>query len=358
MDDSRLPAGQPPGRQPARRRRRWRSPLTGPDAALQPRRRGRPDRAPTARPRSTASRCPRLAPFDRAGRAACCAWGRCTARGRAAYLAVRGGLDVPAYFGSRATFMLGGFGGHGGRALRAGDVLRLGGSDAAPRAPVTRPVPALPEYPAEPGRSASCTARTARPTSSPPSDIETFFATDWRVHHNSDRTGVRLIGPQPDLGPPGRRRGRPAPVEHPRQRLRRRHHRLHRRHADHPRPRRPQPGRLRLPRHHRPGRALEDGPAQGRRQGALPPRDRSPRRPRCWRAAGAPRSSTLVAAARRAPRAAPPAARRLARSWPSLERRRSGDPSRWSTAGTATTTCWSSTARWCSTWRCASASTP
>jgi urea carboxylase len=28
-------------------------------------------------------------------------------------------------------------------------------------------------------------------------DIDTFFATDWEVHYNSSRTGVRLIGPRP-----------------------------------------------------------------------------------------------------------------------------------------------------------------
>ena len=51
--------------------------------------------------------------------------------GSRAYLAVRGGFDVPVYLGSRATFTLGRFGGHGGRALRAGDVLHIG--RAAPR---------------------------------------------------------------------------------------------------------------------------------------------------------------------------------------------------------------------------------
>ncbi|SPF50117.1 Urea amidolyase related protein (fragment) [Candidatus Sulfopaludibacter sp. SbA4] len=30
-----------------------------------------------------------------------------------------------------------------------------------------------------------------------PEDIDTFFSTDWKVHHHSDRTGVRLIGPKP-----------------------------------------------------------------------------------------------------------------------------------------------------------------
>ncbi len=34
-----------------------------------------------------------------------------------AYLAVRGGLQTPQYLGSRATFTLGNFGGHGGRAF-------------------------------------------------------------------------------------------------------------------------------------------------------------------------------------------------------------------------------------------------
>jgi urea carboxylase len=43
-----------------------------------------------------------------------------------AYLAVRGGLDVPDYLGSRATFTLGQFGGHAGRTLRLGDVLHVG----------------------------------------------------------------------------------------------------------------------------------------------------------------------------------------------------------------------------------------
>ena len=28
-------------------------------------------------------------------------------------------------------------------------------------------------------------------------DIDTFFAADWEVHYNSNRTGIRLIGPKP-----------------------------------------------------------------------------------------------------------------------------------------------------------------
>ena len=51
--------------------------------------------------------------------------------GTRAYIAVRGGIDVPKYLGSRSTFTLGKFGGHGGRTLRAGDVLHIGERPAA-----------------------------------------------------------------------------------------------------------------------------------------------------------------------------------------------------------------------------------
>ena len=45
--------------------------------------------------------------------------------GQRTYLAVQGGFDVPLYMNSAATFTLGQFGGHAGRALRVGDTLRL-----------------------------------------------------------------------------------------------------------------------------------------------------------------------------------------------------------------------------------------
>jgi biotin-dependent carboxylase-like uncharacterized protein len=41
-----------------------------------------------------------------------------------AYLAVRGGIDVPVVMGSRSTYVRGRFGGYGGRCLRSGDMLR------------------------------------------------------------------------------------------------------------------------------------------------------------------------------------------------------------------------------------------
>ncbi len=47
------------------------------------------------------------------------------------------------------------------------------------------------------GKSACSTVRMAHPISSRDEDIEMFFSTAWKVHYNSDRTGVRLIGPKP-----------------------------------------------------------------------------------------------------------------------------------------------------------------
>lgn len=111
------------------------------------------------------------------------------------YLCLRGGIQVPDYLGSKSTFTLGQFGGHGGRALRAGDVLHL-----APLAE-TGEGAALPAG----LRTALTDVRTLRviygPHGAPeffaPAYMATFFATDWEVHFNSSRTGVRLIGPKP-----------------------------------------------------------------------------------------------------------------------------------------------------------------
>ncbi len=119
-----------------------------------------------------------------------------------AYLLVQGGLDVPLHMGSRATFTLGQLGGHGGRALTAGDVLTPGPATAAPTTPLTAPGQCVPEA-IIPSMNGHWTLRAmSGPHGAPdfftPADIEAFFSTDWEVHYNSSRTGVRLIGPKPD----------------------------------------------------------------------------------------------------------------------------------------------------------------
>jgi len=122
--------------------------------------------------------------------------------GQRAYLAVAGGFDVPEVLGSRATFGLGGFGGHATGVLRAGDTLRVA---ALPRLAE----PAAPRVPRDDGSEMEPAALThdweigvvygphGAPDFFQPADIDELFGTAYEVHFNSSRTGVRLIGPAP-----------------------------------------------------------------------------------------------------------------------------------------------------------------
>ncbi|MDY6814630.1 MAG: 5-oxoprolinase/urea amidolyase family protein, partial [Pseudomonadota bacterium] len=121
--------------------------------------------------------------------------GATTGEGARAYVLFRGGLDCPDYLGSRSTFTLGQFGGHGGRALRAGDVLHLPDSDPVDKARLGQGLrPVL-------GKTWKLHV-TYGPHGAPDyftrADIDTFFNSEWEIHYNSSRTGVRLIGPKPE----------------------------------------------------------------------------------------------------------------------------------------------------------------
>jgi urea carboxylase len=122
------------------------------------------------------------------------ALGRVRGGGMRGYILFAGGLDIPAYLGSGSTFDLGEFGGHGGRRLLAGDTLHL-----APHPPAVIPGPRGVEQPAF---GPDWTIRVlygphGAPDFFTPEDIETILTADWRVHYNSNRTGVRLDGPKP-----------------------------------------------------------------------------------------------------------------------------------------------------------------
>jgi antagonist of KipI len=109
-----------------------------------------------------------------------------------AYLAVGGGLAVPAVMGSRSTNTGSRFGGLMGRPLRSGDVLSV----ASPHLHLTRrgrsfdynSVPAHTDY------------RRLRVLPGPQFDhfsdvaADRFLNSDYRVSPQSDRTGIRLIG--------------------------------------------------------------------------------------------------------------------------------------------------------------------
>ena len=119
------------------------------------------------------------------------------------YIAVRNGIDVPDYLGSKSTFVLGKFGGHGGRTLRKGDVLSICQPHLAgcpTPAPVAEPHPAedglIPDYPQQ-WEIKVLYGPHGAPDFFREDAIEEFFSADWQVHYNSNRLGIRLVGPKP-----------------------------------------------------------------------------------------------------------------------------------------------------------------
>lgn len=130
-------------------------------------------------------------------------------QGSRAYLAVAGGIATAPVLGSRSTYLPARFGGMEGRALKAGDVLPLGGDAAALSArryqglknrrdvhglrTVAWSVPALTLPEREPivvhamaGRHHDLFDAAAR---------RAFFEATWRVSPDSNRMGFRLAGP-------------------------------------------------------------------------------------------------------------------------------------------------------------------
>ena len=122
------------------------------------------------------------------------ALGRVAGGGMRGYILFAGGLDIPAYLGSRATFELGQFGGHAARRLLAGDTLHLSGDSTGAAIEPAAPAPQF---------SNRWTVRVmygphGAPDFFTPDDIANILDAEWQVHYNSNRTGVRLVGPKPE----------------------------------------------------------------------------------------------------------------------------------------------------------------
>jgi urea carboxylase len=114
--------------------------------------------------------------------------------GARAYIAFAGGIDTPPVLGSRATFHMAGVGGVGGFALKADQQIPLG---PAPAAAPLREVreEQRPRIGSEREWSIECVPG--------PNDdwldeaaIRVFLSSDWIVQAKSNRTGIRLTGPQ------------------------------------------------------------------------------------------------------------------------------------------------------------------
>ena len=117
-----------------------------------------------------------------------------------AYLAIAGGIEVPAFLGSKATNVRAAVGGVEGRALTAGDLLRIGEP--------SRPLSELAgrTWPEE-HRPALGAPWTVRVVLGPqdhlfePASVETFLTVDWKLSPISDRMGCRYIGPKLEFLP-------------------------------------------------------------------------------------------------------------------------------------------------------------
>lgn len=121
--------------------------------------------------------------------------GRRGNRGARNYLAVAGGLDVAVLVGSRSTYLAGGWGGFGGRALRTGDVLAAYDYRCDPLMLAGRSWP-------ETARPAYENGPTLRLLRGPHLDLFAADALPTLLNHayeigaHSNRMGYRLQGPQ------------------------------------------------------------------------------------------------------------------------------------------------------------------
>jgi antagonist of KipI len=117
-----------------------------------------------------------------------------TRAGARCYLCVRGGISVKLFLGSASTHLLSGLGGLEGRALRKGDVLKIGTAGGSFRTFRKRKVAAQVVARLEP-------RKVLRVTGGPQSDWfsseaqKMFYAGTYRVAEESDRMGLRLEGP-------------------------------------------------------------------------------------------------------------------------------------------------------------------
>ncbi len=109
--------------------------------------------------------------------------------GARAYLCLAGGIDVPSFLGSASTHLLTGLGGYAGRALRKGDVLRVGLPDSQEHHTIRREI-----------LTRLAPRKTLRLTYAP----QTHWFSDeqraalvthsYRVTPHADRMGLRLEG--------------------------------------------------------------------------------------------------------------------------------------------------------------------
>lgn len=141
--------------------------------------------------------------------------GRSFTAGARSYLSVSGGIDVSQVLGSRSTQLRGRFGGHQGRALVEGDLLKTGVAGGASETGVKgEPAGKSVEFGIVPpgialnagdfcasdvhSLSQATAVRVVTAAEYDDFDVEAlnqFWASDWKITAQSDRYGYRLSGP-------------------------------------------------------------------------------------------------------------------------------------------------------------------
>jgi len=122
-----------------------------------------------------------------------------TRSGARCYLCVNGGIVVKPFLGGASTHLLSGLGGHEGRALRKGDVLRIGPATSSFRKRVL----------ASQALQRLSPRRVLRVTPGPQSDCfpapsqQLFYESTYRIAEDSNRMGLRLEGPPMAQGSAG-----------------------------------------------------------------------------------------------------------------------------------------------------------
>lgn len=121
--------------------------------------------------------------------------------GQRMYLAIQGGVQVPVVMGSRATFELGKLGGFSGRKLQQRDILAIDPHPPKENADgllqLASPVP-IPCHPKAHWTIRVVPGPHGAPEYFTPESVESLYLSEWKAHHNSNRLGVRLTGPQPE----------------------------------------------------------------------------------------------------------------------------------------------------------------
>ena len=144
-------------------------------------------------------------------------------RGARAYVAVAGGIDVPEVLGSRSTHVLTSMGGHEGRALKAGDALRIGarGKGQGVRTITPYPLPFTPFARGEAARDAlpmrAC-SRTLRRSDSACRRGPIGWVIDSTVPPSLMRRRGELISTAVPTGRDSGAADRPADIAHERSR--------------------------------------------------------------------------------------------------------------------------------------------